>query len=507
MIQLPFVQQAEKHRNRKAITDENGSYTYHYLLQASASLAAYLLNGRADLAGARVAFMISPSIYFVASQWAIWRAGGVAVPIHLSYPLPAVEFLLEDTGAEILVVDRSHKKQLEGLEDRLNIQVFTIEELLNDLKECNLPIISPKRNALIIYTSGTSSRPKGVLSTHEIIQAQIEAQVQAWEWQKTDHILNILPLHHVHGLINALACPLWVGACCTFHEEFEERKVFSTLEAGRVNVFMAVPTIYYKLINTYKELHKYQQKHISSVLANFRLMVSGSAALPVQVLKEWQTISDHRLLERYGMTEIGMALSNPYNQQSRVPGHVGQPLPGVELRLWDEEQGKAITKENEAGEIQVKGPTVFKEYWNRPEYTANSFTQDGWFQTGDIAILEKGSYRIMGRKSIDIIKSGGYKISALELEEIMREHPLVKDCAVLGLENIEWGEIVAAAVIPNTQDAETLEPLLNEWLRQKLPAYKLVRRFLLLQELPRNTMGKVNKPSLKKMFEDPNNQH
>lgn len=155
----------------------------------------------------------------------------------------------------------------------------------------------------------------------------------------------------------------------------------------------------------------------------------------------------------------------------------------------------------------MKGPTVFKEYWNRPEYTANSFTEDGWFQTGDIAILEEGSYRIMGRKSIDIIKSGGYKISALELEEIMREHPLVKDCAVVGLDNIEWGEIVAAAIIPNTQDAETLEPLLNEWLRQKLPAYKLVRRFLLLQELPRNTMGKVNKPSLKKMFEDPNNQH
>jgi malonyl-CoA/methylmalonyl-CoA synthetase len=223
-------------------------------------------------------------------------------------------------------------------------------------------------------------------------------------------------------------------------------------------------------------------------------MVCGSAALPVSVLETWQTVSGHRLLERYGMTEIAMALSNPYDGE-RKPGYVGLPLPGVHVRLCDDENNIV---NGEPGEIQVKGDNVFKEYWQRPEETAASFTTDGWFRTGDVAEVDAdGYYKILGRKSQDIIKSGGYKVSALEIEELLRQHPQVKDASVVGLPDDEWGEIIAAALV--TVDAID-EGALSIWLRERLSKYKVPRRLLMVSDFPRNAMGKVVKNDLKKLF-------
>ena len=207
---------------------------------------------------------------------------------------------------------------------------------------------------------------------------------------------------------------------------------------------MAVPTIYYKLIAHWENLNDEEKQQISNQLKKFRLMVSGSAALPVSVMEKWKTISDHWLLERYGMTEIGMAISNPY-QGLRKPGHIGFPLPGVQVRLCDEQDN--VVNANEPGEIQVKGDNVFSEYWNRKEATDKAFTPDGWFRTGDVAEVTDGYYKILGRNSVDIIKSGGYKISALEIEEVLRTHPQIKDCGVIGIANEEWGEVVAAVLV------------------------------------------------------------
>lgn len=223
-------------------------------------------------------------------------------------------------------------------------------------------------------------------------------------------------------------------------------------------------------------------------------MVSGSAALPVSVMEKWYRISGHYLLERYGMTEIGMAISNPYVGERRA-GHIGQALPGVEIRICDESD--EILPLDQPGEIQVKGPNVFKEYWGKPEATQKAFTGDGWFRTGDIAVLEAGYFKILGRDSVDIIKSGGYKISALEIEEILRTYPNVKDCGVIGIPDEEWGEIVAAAIV--STDNLNLEEM-NLWMRERLPAYKTPRRYLIVQDLPRNAMGKVTKNDLKKLF-------
>lgn len=348
---------------------------------------------------------------------------------------------------------------------------------------------------MILYTSGTTGNPKGVVSTHQNLEAQITSLVASWEWQQDDRILNVLPMHHVHGIVNILCCALWSGACCEFLSKFDPAEVFQIFKKKKVNLFMAVPTIYYQLIGHWNELPEAAQSEISAALAAFRLMVSGSAALPVSTLRQWEQISGHTLLERYGMTEMGMAISNPY-RGARRPGCIGQPLAGVSVRLADE--NNAPVGLDTPGEIQVKGANVFTEYWGKPDATRETFTEDGWFKTGDVAILENGSYRILGRNSVDIIKSGGYKISALEIEEALRKHPAVKDCAVVGIPDEEWGELIAAGIVL-TDRYDTL-PDLKEWLKDQLPKYKIPRKYLVQADLPRNVMGKVAKKELQNLF-------
>jgi len=231
-------------------------------------------------------------------------------------------------------------------------------------------------------------------------------------------------------------------------------------------------------------------------------MVSGSAALPVRTLQRWKEISGHTLLERYGMTEIGMALSNPLRGE-RVPGSVGTPLPSVELQLVGD-NGKPVAP-GIPGEIEVRGPSVFAEYWGKPGATREAF-RDGWFRTGDTAVVENGVYRILGRTNIDILKTGGHKVSALEIEETLREHPAVAECAVVGVPDPEWGERVAAAVVLNDGDALDL-PTLRTWAKELLAAYKLPSRLLLLDSLPRNSMGKIIKPWLIALFQTANGSH
>ncbi|MBM3459520.1 MAG: AMP-binding protein, partial [Armatimonadetes bacterium] len=223
----------------------------------------------------------------------------------------------------------------------------------------------------------------------------------------------------------------------------------------------------------------------------FRLMVSGSAALPISTLEQWERITGHRLLERYGMTEIGMALSNPL-RGARRPGWVGTPLPGYEVRLREE---GAEPAPGLPGEIQVRGRGVFSEYWNRAEATREAF-QDGWFRTGDVAVREGDWFRILGRSSVDIIKTGGYKVSALEVEEVLREHPAISECAVVGVPDAEWGERVAAVVVLAAGQRLELSEL-RDWARQRLAIYRVPSLLHCVPKLPKNAMGKVTKPDLR----------
>jgi malonyl-CoA/methylmalonyl-CoA synthetase len=492
MIQL--IANATQHSSNEAIQYGGSAFSYQKLLAASHKFASLLLNSTADLQEARVAFMVGPGFDYVMVQWAIWRSGGIAVPLCITYPLPSLQYVIEDTAAEIVIASEEYAAILAPLAAEKSFRYILLGQE-GEIVLKNMPEILLDRRAMILYTSGTTNLPKGVVTTHANLNAQISTLVEAWQWSESDHILCILPLHHVHGTVNVVSCSLWSGATVEFLPSFSAEAVYAAFLQGNINLFMAVPTIYFKLIAHWEGLPSDEQKLISETLANFRLMVSGSAALPVSVMEKWRQISGHTLLERYGMTEIGMGISNPYEDE-RKPGHIGQPLPGVKVRLVDE-QDQVLAAGN-PGEIQIKGPSVFKEYWNNLEATQKAFTDDGWFKTGDIAIVDHGYYRILGRDSIDIIKSGGYKISALEIEEILRTHPLIDDCGVVGIPDEEWGELVVAVLTVNDPGPDPTE--LKNWLREKLPGYKTPRHYKILAELPRNVMGKVTKNDLKKLF-------
>jgi malonyl-CoA/methylmalonyl-CoA synthetase len=495
MIQL--IERASQYNSRNAIKSGNRFYTYNNLLEESKKVAQFLLNGRKDLNEARIAFLVEPSFDYVALQWGIWRAGGIAVPLCTKHPIPSIEYVLEDTQAEKVIYSKAFEEFLAPLAQKNNDRFQLFDNWIPEDSSVELPEIDAARRAMIIYTSGTTGKPKGVVSTHKNIEHQITALTISWKWTQDDHVLNVLPLHHVHGIINMLGCALWSGGCCQFLPKFDAQRIFDIFCEGEVNLFMAVPTIYYKLIGHFQDLSCEEQEKISGSLQKFRLMVSGSAALPVSTLENWKKISGHVLLERYGMTEMGMAIGNPY-EGTRKPGHIGQPLPEVKVRIANDQNETVNT--GEQGEIQVKGPNVFKEYWQKPKETAETFTDDGWFKTGDIAIFSEGSYRILGRNSVDIIKSGGYKISALEIEETLRKHEEIKDCGVVGIADPEWGERVVAVIIPTSEGID-IEQVKN-WVSKQLPSYKSPREYKLLDDLPRNVLGKVTKNDIKNLFKE-----
>lgn len=492
MKQIEFFSRLASYEDDTAIIVENGSYSYRDLLVSSRAVAANLLSGESDLREKRVAFMIPSSFEYAAVMLGAWLAGGIAVPLCVPHPDPELDYVIGDSGAEYVIAAPAFEERLSRLSRLRGARYISLGDVFS-LRSAPLPGLSGERRAMIIYTSGTTSRPKGVVTTHGNILSQIGSLVRAWEWSGSDFILDVLPLHHLHGILNVLLCALYSGARCEMMSGFDAGRVWRKFIERDYTLFMAVPTIYSRLIRAWEESGVEEKGMMSLACRRMRLMVSGSAALPVSTLDKWKEISGHVLLERYGMTEIGMALSNPLRGERR-PGRVGTPLPGVDVRLADD-SGRVIGGEG-TGEILIKGKNVFLGYWNNPEATREAFTRDGWFRTGDIAERDaEGSYRILGRSSVDIIKSGGYKISALEIEEALREHPLIEECAIVGIEDEEWGERVCAAVVIRGDESADTETL-RDWLRERIAPYKIPSRIIRVEELPRNPMGKVVKPEV-----------
>ncbi len=493
--ELPCIARARAFGNRPALVDGSSRTRYADLVAASGRIAACLLGPREDLDGARVAFLAPAGPSYVATLWGIWRAGGIALPLSLTASEPELRYVLEDAGVSTVVCVPDYRETMADLCRSLELPLLEPDDGTRDPgRAC--PEVDASRDAMILYTSGTTSKPKGVVTTHATIRAQVESLVEAWQWKESDCIPLFLPLHHIHGIINILSCALWSGAVVETFPRFDRPTIFERVGERAYTVFMAVPTIYVKMIEGLKALPDEERRRILDGFASMRLMVSGSAALPATVHEAWADLTGQVLLERYGMTEIGMALSNPYTGERR-PGAVGRPLPGVDIRLVDE-QGNLVAGEGTPGEIQVRGPTVFRAYWNRPDISADAFT-DGWFRTGDMAVREDGYYRILGRSSVDIIKSGGYKLSALEIETKLLEHPGIRACAVVGLPDNTWGESVAVAFEPGDDAPATLDDL-RDWCRERMSAYKIPRRLLQVDQLPRNAMGKVTKPAVVRLF-------
>jgi malonyl-CoA/methylmalonyl-CoA synthetase len=472
-------------RDRLAIVAADGVFSYQDLAATSASVAD-VLTERGDLADARVAFLVPPSFAFVAVQRGIWRAGGIAVPLAVSHPPAELDHVVRDSGASIVVGSGRQAEALAEIATRHAARFIRTPDLLAGNGDSppfpetgTVPLFPPDRRAMILYTSGTTGRPKGVVTTHGNIAAQMASLIKAWEWTREDRALSVLPLHHVHGLINVVGCALAAGASCEILPQFETEPAWERLASGDVTVFSAVPTIYHRLTASWDAAPARMQRARSEGAGRVRLMMSGSAALPRKTLDRWREITGHVLLERYGMTELGMVLSNPLHGERR-PGFVGTPLPGVDVRMVDDE-------------LEVRGPGVFREYWQRPDETAAAF-HDGWFRTGDVAAVEHGAYRLLGRRSVDIIKTGGFKVSALEIEDTLREHPSIAECSVTAAPDEEWGERVEVTVELRKDRDLTLGEL-QEWSRSRLARYKIPRRLYITTALPRNALGKIVKTS------------
>lgn len=445
----------------------------------------------------RIGIYIVPSADFVISLLSIWYCGHIAVPLPLSAPGEELAFLIADAGMSHCF---SANGEMPAAFQDIHPALKWLQPLPGAIDHLIPAIPSSAAAALMIYTSGTTSRPKGVVLTHANLQAQISSLTAAWKWSRQDVILNVLPLHHVHGLVNVLCCALFNGARCDFMPKFDAMAVWNwfgsrPLAVNKPSLFMAVPTVYTRLIQEWEKAAPELQSKWSADARSLRLMVSGSAALPVSVLHRWEQLTGHRLLERYGMTEIGMALSNPLDG-NRKPGSVGKPLPGVYVRVRAD--GVITDAVEVPGELEVKGANVFATYWNNADVTSSSFTSDGWFKTGDVVMRDSdGDFRILGRSSQDIIKTGGYKVSALEIESALLELPGVSECAVLGLADPEWGERVAAVIVTK---ATVAEQELKTLLKAKIAPYKIPAVWRFIPALPRNAMGKVRKPELRSLF-------
>jgi malonyl-CoA/methylmalonyl-CoA synthetase len=445
--------------------------------------------------GTPVAIFAPPSAAYVELLLGVMLAGGLAVPLSPLHTGPELRQILDDARPATVLTTAELASRIEAL--GLPWRAY---------RPAAAPLPAPLRDdrgpapALMLYTSGTTGRPKGVVLSHQAVAATCAALDQAWGWRRDDRLLHVLPLHHTHGVIVALLGALWAGASLRF-AAFEAARVWGLL--GEATVFMAVPTIYTRLLEAFRAAPPEVRAAWSDGARRVRLFTSGSAALPATVLEEFRQATGQTLLERYGMTEIGMALSNPLDG-ARVPGAVGRPLPGVTVDIVAEDGAPA--PDGEPGELRVRSPQLFSGYRGDPASTAAAYDGSGRFRTGDTGVREPGTgiVRLLGRTSTDVLKSGGYKLSALEIEEALRAHPAIAEVAVVGLPDDVWGDRVTACVVlrPGHEGGLTLDEL-RAWARDRLAPYKLPRELRILAELPRNAMGKVQKTVLKQKHTPP----
>ncbi|KAG5229180.1 malonate--CoA ligase [Salix suchowensis] len=495
-----------------AIRAEHESYSYKQLISSAWEISNLLCNsgletvdgvrGRRHLGGARIGIVAKPSAEFVAGILATWFSGGVAVPLALSYPETELLHVMNDAEISMVLSTEDHQQLMQSVAAKCAAQFSLIpsvhrissHESVHDHPQIEeIALDKGDDPALIIYTSGTTGKPKGAVHTHKSITAQVQTLAEAWEYTSTDQFLNCLPLHHIHQIAVEFMPKFSVrGVWQRWRESYPPN---GSKADDAITVFTGVPTIYSRLIQGYEAMDPDQQAASASAARQLRLTMSGSSALPLPVMQEWEAITGHRLLERYGMTEFVMAISNPL-RGVRKAGTVGKPFPGVQVKIAEDPNENDTTG---VGELCIRSPSMFKEYWKLPQVTEDSFTDDGFFRTGDAGkIDEDGYYVILGRTSADIMKVGGYKLS----------HPVVAECCVLGLPDKTYGEAVCAIIVPveaakrkQESSAISLEELC-EWAKDKLAPYKLPTRLFLWESLPRNAMGKVNKKELKKVLAD-----
>lgn len=482
-------------RETVAVRDARGVQTYGEVCddmrRVSGGLRAMGL-GRSDGVGARVGILHDRERTWIHAVLGTWNAGCVAVPLSGTYPKDALLPLLEDSGAEVVLTD----SRLAGRVPKGVRAVLTDELIDESCDDDGGSEVTMDEARMLLFTSGTTGRSKGVVWSERMIRTQLYILNRAWRWSALDAALGVLPLHHVHGVVNVCLSALYAGARLDLHTRFDAAAVWDALQRDdAANVVMGVPTVYRALLDEYDDCDESTRKLMREAARRVRLFVCGSASLAAVDAKRWRDIVGETPLERYGMTETGMTLSNHYDR--RQSGALGAPLPGVSARLSSD------------NELIVRGDAVFRRYWGRDDATAAAFDQHGWFRTGDVVRWdeERGVFVMVGRASSDIMKSGGYKISALEIEGRLREIDEVADAAVFGVSCARLGERVTAAVVPSGRlpqqhmECDQLVGVVLEKLSGMLPRYKVPREVVILEKLPRNAMGKIQKKILKQQWQ------
>lgn len=464
---------------RVALSFGDRTLTYGELGAAAGALAA-----RIGGAG-RVAVWATPALETAVAVVAALEAGVAAVPLNPRSGEKELGHILSDCAPTVV---------LAAAGDELPGALGDLERIDVDVRgAAPLPAAhaSPEDPALIVYTSGTTGPPKGAVIPRRAVTHTLDALADAWQWTGEDVLVHALPLFHVHGLVLGILGPLRRGGSVRHLGRFGTEGVARELNEGATMMF-GVPTMYHRVAQALPE-----DPGLAQALGKARLLVSGSAALPVHDHERITAATGQRVVERYGMTETLMNTSVRADGEARA-GTVGVPLPGVELRLVEEDGTPITSYDGETvGEIQVRGPNLFTEYLNRPDATAAAFTADGWFRTGDMAVREADGYvRIVGRKATDLIKSGGYKIGAGEIENALLEHPGVREAAVTGEPDPDLGERIVAWIVPSDPQSPPSIEELADHVAARLAPHKRPRRVHHLEALPRNDMGKIMKRAL-----------
>ena len=489
-----------------AVETEAGlAYSWRDLERATAMLAN-LLDSLQLPAGSRIAVQVEKSVEAMLLYLATLRAGHVFLPLNTAYRSAEIAYFIGNAEPAVVVCSSANFPWISQLAFRAGTRsVFTLNDdrtgsLLERAAHCSdrhRPAVrSADDLAAILYTSGTTGRSKGAMLTHGNLLSNARVLQDYWGWRAGDVLIHALPIFHVHGLFVALHGALLNGSRMVWLSRFDPKVVLARLPEA--TVFMGVPTLYVRLLA--------EPGLTPEAARNMRLFVSGSAPLLIETFNAWKERTGHTILERYGMSETAMLTSNPYapdprhgGQDERRGGTVGFPLPGVQLRVHGDD-GHPVPV-GEIGGIEVRGPNVFKGYWRMPEKTAEEFTADGWFRTGDVGRIDARGYVTIVGRSKDLIISGGYNVYPAEVEASINEMPGVAESALVGVPHPDFGEVGVAVVIARP-DAQLEPEAIVAGLKAQLANFKVPKRCFVVDELPRNSMGKVQKNLLRDRYRD-----
>jgi malonyl-CoA/methylmalonyl-CoA synthetase len=464
-------------------------------IELETARAAQFLSNRGLEQGGLIVISADSSTNLVLLYVAALRLGAIVVPVNTGYRGREMDYIVSDVAPSVAIVDdhdRARRIRSVGQEERPVVvdpsELDGFSERGTN-KELTLDAAGPDDIALIFYTSGTTGRPKGAALTHRNLLAASRSLEMAWRWDSNDGLILCVPLFHIHGLGVALNTCLLIGSRIILVRRFEPKAVLRAAARPDATLLFAVPTMWVGLIDAVEKEPSEKQS-----LSSLRLLVSGSAPLSSAVFDAARACSGKVILERSGMSETVTLISNPYDGERRA-GTVGYPLPGVELRVVTSDGERA--EAGQTGEIRVRGPNVFSGYWNRPSETADAFDEDGWFRTGDLGTVSLDGYlSIVGRTS-ELIIVGGYNVYPREVEEVLDAHPDIGDSAVVGSPSRRWGEEVIAFVVLADRGCRPPRSSVNEWCRERLTNYKRPREIVVVEELPRNSMGKTLKGQLR----------